>query len=117
MDARRWLREHDAIVSDLAGIKCEYERRRVLSACPGIGSKTASWLLRNLGLANSLAIIDVHVFRALQKTKRLTNTASLPKDYERAEGAFLEWCNELEAPAAAFDLFLWEWERGSLLNG
>ncbi|MDO8473501.1 MAG: hypothetical protein Q7T05_06765 [Dehalococcoidia bacterium] len=38
----------------------------------------------------------------------------MPRDYEAVEDAFLKWCLELTAPPPAFDLFLWEWQRGTL---
>lgn len=89
------------------------QRRELLCQCPGIGPKTASWILRNVGLGESLAIVDVHVLRALQSTGRVSLDAKLPRDYGAAETAFLQWCRELGAEPAAFDLFVWEWQRGS----
>jgi hypothetical protein len=41
----------------------------------------------------------------------------MPRDYEAVEQAFLMWCHELDAAPAAFDLFVWEWQRGTLLPG
>jgi thermostable 8-oxoguanine DNA glycosylase len=111
--ARSWLRTRPPLLAELADLECERARRRLLCECPGIGAKTASWLLRNLGLAHELAIIDVHLLRALRAAGRVDNVV-LPRDYELVEAAFLEWCRELNAPAAAFDLFVWEWQRGSL---
>ena len=81
-----------------------------------MGFKSASWLLRNIGLGSELAIIDVHVLRALLNAKRIPDDAQVPKDYELAEEAFLAWCDELNAPSEAFDLFVWHWQRGSLVS-
>lgn len=111
--ATTWLSDHVDVVGELAAIASEQERRRFLCCCPGVGPKTASWLLRNLGLATELAILDVHLLRALRAAGRV-GALRLPRDYELAERAFLDWCRELDAPAAAFDLFVWEWQRGSL---
>jgi len=36
----------------------------------------------------------------------------LPRDYELLERSFLDWCCDLDADAAAFDLLLWECQRG-----
>ena len=91
-------------------------RRRFLSECPGVGYKTASWLLRNLGLGDELAIIDIHVLRALVGAKRIPDGIQMPKDYDVAEEAFLAWCDELGAPPAGFDLFVWHWQRGILVT-
>lgn len=111
--AREWLSSSGDIVAKLTGTGDEGERRRILCGCPGVGPKTASWLLRNLGLGADLAILDIHLLRALRAAGRI-GEVSLPRDYERAERAFLDWCRELNAPAAAFDLFVWDWQRGSL---
>jgi thermostable 8-oxoguanine DNA glycosylase len=112
--ARSWLQTRPPLLDELTDLRCERARRRLLCECPGIGAKTASWLLRNLGLAQELAIVDVHLLRALRAAGRIENV-TLPRDYELVEAAFLEWCRELDAPAAAFDLFVWEWQRGSLV--
>ena len=115
VSARRWLIGQGAVNQTLAYVDCERERRRLLCECPGLGPKTASWLLRNLGLASRLAILDVHVLRALQAAGKITNEV-LPRDYEAVEAVFVRWCDELGAPPAAFDLFVWEWQRGSLVR-
>ena len=112
--ARTWLRLRRPLTDLLASVADERERRRILCQCPGIGPKSASWMLRNIGLAQELAILDVHVVRALAAAGRLAG-ARLPRDYELVETAFLGWCRELNAPPAGFDLFIWEWQRGSLL--
>lgn len=107
---RRWLQDVGPLADALRALPCERERRRLLCDCPGIGPKSASWLLRNCGLAEELAILDVHVMRVMTAAGRL-GVASLPRDYERVETAFLDWCQELGAPAAAFDLLVWELAR------
>ena len=112
--ARRWLLDQGDVVAALTSIDSDRDRRQLMHECPGIGLKTASWLLRNLGLGTEFAILDVHVTRAMQAAGRI-GPVRLPQDYELVEQAFLRWCCELNAPASAFDLFLWEWQRGSLL--
>ena len=114
--ARDWLNRNGPLHERLMELSDCRERRRFLSDCPGMGFKTASWLLRNLGLGEDLATIDVHVFRALSEAGRIAKNAKLPRDYELLESAFLEWCEELDASPAAFDLFIWHWQRGTLLE-
>jgi N-glycosylase/DNA lyase len=109
--ARQWLLARLPLYDQLASIGDERRRRRFLCECPGMGYKTASWLLRNVGLAENLAVVDVHVLRALAQSDRL-GRMRLPRDYEKIEAAFLDWCRELSAPPAAFDLFVWEVQRG-----
>ncbi len=114
--ARNWLLGNSPIHQRLLELSSSRERRRLLSDCPGIGMKTASWLLRNLGMGAELATIDIHVFRALADAGRIPDSVQIPRDYELVENAFLKWCDELDAPPAAFDLFVWDWQRGTLLD-
>jgi hypothetical protein len=114
VSARRWLQFHTPLDERLLVLTSEKDRREFLCRCPGIGPKTASWLLRNLGWAEELAVLDVHVVRALSEAGRIGHDVRLPRDYDFVEEAFVRWCRELSAPPAAFDLFVWEWQRGSL---
>ena len=114
--ARQWVHSQDPLDELLLQLGNAKDRRSFLSECPGMGFKSSSWLLRNLGIGSELAIIDVHVFRALLKAKRIPDDLQIPKDYEMAEEAFLAWCDEIDAPSAAFDLFVWHWQRGTLMS-
>jgi len=111
--ASQWLALCGPLTQALSSLDCERERRELLCACPGIGPKTASWLLRNLGFAQNLAVLDVHVLRAMASAG-LVDQVNLSRDYEMVEETFLAWCEDLAAPPAAFDLFLWEFQRGRM---
>ncbi len=113
VSARQWLRQRPRLISSFAAAATGADRRAIMCTCPGVGPKTASWLLRNIGLGNDVAIIDTHLIRALRSAGRV-NELKLPRDYALAESAFLAWCRELDASPAAFDLFVWEWQRGGL---
>lgn len=117
MESRRWVRSHKPLEECLLYWDDPKDRRKILLGCPGLGLKSASWLLRNLGMGDGLAILDVHLVRALQDAKRISDEIRLPRDYYAVEEAFLNWCHELEAPSDAFDLFIWEWQRGTLRSG
>lgn len=108
--AAAWISERRPLSDLLSARPSERERRALLMDCPGLGPKSASWLLRNLGLGHRLAILDIHVLRAMTACGRLT-TSRLPQDYERAEIAYLNWCDELEVEPGGFDLLLWDWSR------
>ena len=116
VEARRWVLQHAPLSARLVEFPDCTSRRRFLCNCPGMGLKTASWLLRNLGWGNRLAIVDVHVLRALTIAGRIPLETRMPRDYEAVEEAFLNWCEKLSAPPPAFDLFLWEWERGAVVD-
>lgn len=114
--ARRWILQNGPLDVRLAEFPDCRSRREFLCGCPGVGLKTASWLLRNVGLGSQLAIIDVHILRVLTNVGRVPRDVCLPRDYEVAEKASLDWCNELAAPPPAFDLFLWAWQRQSAIR-
>lgn len=119
VDAVGWVDEQRDLHRGLAARTCERDRRSWLCQCPGIGLKTASWLLRNCGWAERLAILDVHLIRALQEAGVVTEPR-LPRDYELIEVAYLAWADGLGACPSALDLFLWEVQRArstSLIRG
>jgi hypothetical protein len=112
--AREWLLQECPVTLQLRDLDDERGRRELLCRCPGIGPKSASWLLRNTGYASELAILDVHVIRAMREYGYAEDGITLPRDYDRLEGSFLAWCGTLDARPDAFDLFLWEWQRGTI---
>jgi N-glycosylase/DNA lyase len=110
--ATEWVQTHasDELMNSLVSIRRPQDRRAFLCECPGVGPKTASWLLRNIGLGAGLAILDIHVLRALRGAGRIS-AWRLPQDYERIERVFIEWCDDLGADPGTFDLLVWEWQR------
>ncbi len=112
-EAASWVRTEGSIQAGLEGRVTESERRVWLCTCPGVGMKTASWLLRNCGWARELAILDVHVLRAMREV-RLVGEIRLPRDYVAVERTYLRWAAELGACPAALDLFLWDLQRSGV---
>lgn len=108
-----WVGAGAGLGAELRRRMGEDQRREWLCRCPGIGPKSASWFLRNTGYAVDLAILDVHILRAMRDAGRLGNL-ELPRDYLLVEARFRTWCEEIGASVAAFDLFLWEWQRGDI---
>lgn len=80
--------------------------------CPGIGYKTASWFLRNIGFGQNLAILDVHICRTLKEFQIIPSNLNVPSDYLLIEKIYCETCVEIGARADSLDLILWEWARG-----
>ena len=109
-DATHWVREQGSIRRRLVALEDEQARRDWLCRCPGVGMKTASWVLRNCGWAQHLAILDVHLVRALTEAGVISEP-QLPRDYLTVEDAYLQWAHRLGACPAALDLFLWEVQR------
>jgi len=109
-DAANWVLTEGSIQAGLEARASESERRVWLCTCPGVGMKTASWLLRNGGWARELAILDVHLMSAMREVGLVGNN-KLPRDYEAIERTYLHWAAELGACPAALDLFLWDVQR------
>lgn len=109
-EAAQWVRKQSSIEDGLSARESESDRREWLCRCPGVGFKTASWLLRNCGWAEELAILDVHLLRALKEVG-LIDSIALPRDYQAVEQTFLRWAQELDAQPGALDLFLWDLQR------
>lgn len=81
--------------------------RRALMDLPGIGPKTASWITRNWLNSDLVAILDIHVLRAGAIIGLFDDAYSLPKDYERLEARFLEFCDAIGVRASLMDAIIW----------
>ena len=89
MQARAWVLSAGPLTERLAAQPCERARRTWLTSCPGLGPKSASWVLRNTGWAQDLAILDVHVLRAMSDAG-LIGESGLKSSYEAVERTFLD---------------------------
>lgn len=81
--------------------------RDELMTQPGIGPKTASWIVRNWTGTDDVAILDVHVIRAGQIMGLFPKTIRLPRDYAVLEARFLEFADALSIPASYLDALIW----------
>jgi len=76
---------------------------------PGLGPKAASLLLRNFGLGESLAVLDVHILDFMRfvgllcRDRAVTTVAS----YEALEKVFVAYANFRRIRADALDLAAW----------
>ncbi len=78
-----------------------------LLAIPGIGPKTASWVVRNR-LANApVAILDVHVIRACQILGLFPMDVRLPREYATLERAFIRLAEVIGLPPGDVDAVMW----------
>jgi len=99
---------------------CQGEPRKTREAfleCPGVGYKTASWFLRNIGLGTELAILDVHVLRFLVDFDIIPTRLEGHSDYEAIEQLYLDACHVIGATPEQMDLILWHWSRGTSFVG
>ena len=80
----------------------------------GMGMKEASHFLRNIGIGNGLAILDVHV---LENLKRYGVIEDLPKNlnkkkYLEIENRMKKFAEDTGIPIDELDLLLWSEETG-----
>jgi thermostable 8-oxoguanine DNA glycosylase len=90
-----------------AGDLSPLDLRDALMELPGIGPKTASWIVRNWTGSDAVAILDVHVIRAGQIMGLFPKTVSLPRDYAVLERRFLDFAAALRVPASYLDALIW----------
>lgn len=83
------------------------ELRDELMNLPGIGPKTASWIVRNWTGTDAVAILDVHVIRAGQIMGLFPKDVRLPRDYSALEARFLDFAKALRVPASYLDALMW----------
>ena len=57
--------------------------------------------------SDEVAILDIHVLRAGELIGLFDRGYSLPRDYERLERRFLEFCEALGVRASLMDAIIW----------
>jgi thermostable 8-oxoguanine DNA glycosylase len=85
--------------------------RDELALLPGIGLKTASWIVRNYRGSSRVAIIDVHILRAGRRMDLFTEDQEPQRHYRELEDAFLRFADALKVPAAKLDALMWDYMR------
>ncbi len=81
--------------------------RNSMMRLPGIGPKTASWIVRNHVGSDDVAILDVHVLRAGKMIGLFPEAYRLPRDYEALERKFLTFAQALRVRASVLDAIMW----------
>ena len=83
---------------------------------PGFGHKEASHFLRNIGLGKRLAILDVHVIRAMIDGGHIRSKAAqsmTAKRYLAFEQVFQSWANRLKMTPTELDSTIWLMRSGN----
>jgi len=78
----------------------------------GLGMKESSHFLRNIGLGDNLAILDVHILKWLESRGKKIKTLT-PKIYLELESDFINFSNELGLKSAELDITLWQLGSGN----
>lgn len=99
--ALRMLHEDNVRPTDAVGL------RDWLLRLPGVGPKTASWVVRNHLGSDRVAIIDVHLHRAGVIAGIYDPAWTPAKDYHLLEDLFLAWADHGRVSAAALDAVIW----------
>jgi len=90
---------------------CDLRLRDELAALPGIGLKTASWIVRNHRASNEVAIIDVHILRAGRLIGIFGSRKEPSQHYRELEAAFLDFSVAIDVPAGLLDGLMWDYMR------
>jgi len=85
--------------------------RDSLAKLPGLGPKTASWVVRNYRASDSVAIIDVHILRAGRHIGLFAHDWRPERQYRRLEETFLEFARRLQVSACLLDGLIWDYMR------
>lgn len=78
-----------------------------LTAIPGIGYKTASWVARNWLDADDVAILDIHILRAGVLAGFLDAELTVERDYLALEAQFLKFSHGLGVRPSELDAVIW----------
>lgn len=88
--------------------KSEDKRLVILDLVSGLGMKTASHFLRNMGIED-LAIIDTHIVKFLNKK----SGPKSKKEYLEMEKEFKNLAKSLDIPVATLDAIVWKRYSGT----
>ena len=85
--------------------------RNALVSLPGVGSKTASWVVRNLRSSDEVAIVDIHIARAGRIAGFIAPTWDPARHYTLMEDAFLAFAKAIGTRASVLDGLMWDQMR------
>lgn len=98
-------------IQDLDPPKSDVALRDTLVRLPGIGPKTASWIVRNHRGSNEVAIIDIHVLRAGRHVGLFPLSWRPESHYLKLEAAFLDFARALSVRPSLLDAVIWDYMR------
>lgn len=89
----------------------DLELRSALMELPGIGPKTASWIVRNRRSSDQVAILDLHIIRAGRYMGFFPDDADPARNYLGLERRFLDFCTGAAVRASHMDAVIWSTMR------
>lgn len=99
-----------AALSALGGIDQACDDRQLrgkLMSLPGVGPKTASWIVRNWRASDDVSILDVHIIRASRMLHLFKKEWSVDRHYVEMENAYLEFARSIGSRASVLDSVMW----------
>ncbi len=120
VEARKLFTEKGSLrVKKRLDTKNAHETRKWLAHnVKGLGLKEASHFLRNIGLGEHLAILDVHILRNMVKCgviKKIPPCVS-EKCYHSLEEKLKKFSKRVKIPLAELDLLFWSRETGEVFK-
>lgn len=100
-----WFLQRDDI-DEMENMYGSMLRNRLLTV-KGIGPKTASWIARNYGNCEDVAIVDIHIYRAGRLAGFVNPKWDMQKDYYKIEESFLDFCHSINALPSKMDSIMW----------
>lgn len=85
--------------------------RDKLAEFPGIGLKTASWIVRNHRASKCVAVIDVHILRAGRHISLFSPEMEPQRHYRVLEKRFLSFATALGVATGMLDGLMWDYMR------
>jgi N-glycosylase/DNA lyase len=110
---RFWSRKSTHIAATLRSLQehppscVGRDLRDYLITLPGIGPKTASWIVRNWFGSDEVAILDVHVIRAGKLMGLYSEDDRVERTYHAMEARFLDLANHMTVSPANLDSLIW----------
>jgi N-glycosylase/DNA lyase len=83
------------------------EMRDALTGLPGVGLKTASWIVRNRTDCDQVAILDVHIQRAGVIAGVFESSWTPARDYRLMERLFVAWAQAGNVRTGDLDAAIW----------
>ena len=85
--------------------------RDLLLDLPGVGPKTASWIVRNHRGSDAVAIIDIHILRAGRHIGLFPPDWNPQRHYGQLESAFIDFAMALGVRTSLLDALMWDYMR------
>ncbi len=104
----RFLAESLERLSQIEERVCDIAFRDELATLPGVGLKTASWIVRNRRNSDNVAVLDVHIVRAGRYIGFFSRSTEPSRHYRTMENRFISFARGLEVRAVDLDSAMWQ---------